>query len=310
MGGKFCTNCGAEISSRAAFCLDCGTRFSDAPSASVSPSRPDEAGNRCENCGRPTLAGRRRCLDCGASGQNVAPAGRAVSDSYPAMPGPATMPTSTVPSALPVPPPVVPTSPAPAGYPPYPVVPQLGQPPIPEVPLAGAARRSKTPLLVFAALLLTGGAAAAWFLVFAPGPERTIVGTVTVNDVSGAMAGVFGDYPGQQFSDMTLSQLTTGLDYMNRLQDGEEFPCPGGAGGGFDDLQSGTSVVVADGSGEVLGTTTLTGGTVSTDGCTFDYTIVVADSDFYSITVSHRGDLTYSREELIANDWEVNSSIG
>ena len=85
---------------------------------------------------------------------------------------------------------------------------------------------------------------------------------------------------------------------LDQLAAGETFPCRAGSGGGYDDIAAGAPVTVKDGTGTVLATTALTGGTLSKPGCTFAFRTHVPDADFYRVQVSHRDALTFSREEL------------
>lgn len=77
--------------------------------------------------------------------------------------------------------------------------------------------------------------------------------------------------------------------------------------GGYDDLHSGTQVLVKDGAGKVLAKGNLESGkTGANKYCRFEFTIHdVPASDFYSVAVSHRGELTYSRDELETLGWQV-----
>ena len=138
---------------------------------------------------------------------------------------------------------------------------------------------------------------------------HTITGSVTVTDLAGAIPALTGGYAGQSFDELSLAQLSRGQRFLSRLKTGETFDCPDGVGGGYDDLRVGAQVVVSDGSGKVLATSNLTGGVLSSDGCTFTYSAEVADADFYSVDVTHRGALTYSRAELENANWEVDSEI-
>jgi len=111
--------------------------------------------------------------------------------------------------------------------------------------------------------------------------------------------------------------------------------------GGYDDIDSGTQVMVKNGDGKILATTTLhpgagqTAGDVLADGavtttttydgygssflntvvrCTFPFEVEVPSGEkFYSVTVGsngHRGTLTYSKADMEKNDWKVDVSLG
>ena len=64
-------------------------------------------------------------------------------------------------------------------------------------------------------------------------------------------------------------------------------------------------MVVRDGSGAVLATTALTGGTLSKAGCSFAFRTHVPDADAYRVQVGRRDPLTLSREELDKQGWSV-----
>ena len=92
-------------------------------------------------------------------------------------------------------------------------------------------------------------------------------------------------------------------------------------GGEFDDIREGTGVVVRDGEGAVIGSSSLDAGVRVEDTrdfgnysfwrCQFSVEVLVpGDSHFYAIEVSHRGERTYSNAELVALGWTVNFSLG
>jgi len=90
---------------------------------------------------------------------------------------------------------------------------------------------------------------------------------------------------------------------------GPDTACRGD--GGYDDIRAGTQVRVKDGSGTVLATGDLVGGTRSGARCTFTLEILdVPKVDFYSVEVGRRGELSYSFEEMEENDWTVAFSLG
>lgn len=88
--------------------------------------------------------------------------------------------------------------------------------------------------------------------------------------------------------------------------------------GGYDDIEEGAQVTVKDGDGDLLATADLGPGEVtdednSTDSftqCDLPFTVDVPASDFYVIEVSHRGEISYSREELEKKNWKVELSLG
>jgi hypothetical protein len=80
---------------------------------------------------------------------------------------------------------------------------------------------------------------------------------------------------------------------------------------GYDDIRLGTDVVVSDPSNRVIGTSRLGDGHWTGDNCIFRF--VVSDLprvDFYKVEVSHRGQLTYSYQELANNNWTVEAELG
>jgi hypothetical protein len=111
--------------------------------------------------------------------------------------------------------------------------------------------------------------------------------------------------------------------------------------GGYDDIDSGTQVMVKNGDGKILATTTLQSGSGETAGdvlgdggvttttaydsygssflstvvrCTFPFEVEVPSGEkFYSVTVGsneHRGTLTYSKDDMDKKDWKVDVSLG
>jgi hypothetical protein len=83
--------------------------------------------------------------------------------------------------------------------------------------------------------------------------------------------------------------------------------------GGYKDLNEGANVVVSDGNGKVLASGTLGGGTASsTYRCNFPITLgsKLPKADFYKVQVSHRGELTYSYDEMQSMNWDLSLTIG
>jgi len=96
---------------------------------------------------------------------------------------------------------------------------------------------------------------------------------------------------------------------------GVDKPCE--AEGGYNDIRQGADVVVKDRAGSIVAAGSLEAGagvkSPPTDyaRCGFSFEIPnVPDADFYSIEVSHRGALTYTRDELKAIGWSVEFKIG
>ncbi len=88
--------------------------------------------------------------------------------------------------------------------------------------------------------------------------------------------------------------------------------------GGYDDMAAGTQVTVRNENDALIAKGALSEGAISPRGptgtlpdCDFAFTVRdVPNAAFYTIEVSHRGELTYSREEMEALDWEVAFTLG
>lgn len=85
--------------------------------------------------------------------------------------------------------------------------------------------------------------------------------------------------------------------------------------GGYSDLHSGTQVLVKDGASKVIAQGRLEEGHQG-DGknanviCVFSFTVPeVPDADFYLVSVSHRGDVSHTRAEMDAANWNVELSL-
>lgn len=81
--------------------------------------------------------------------------------------------------------------------------------------------------------------------------------------------------------------------------------------GGYSDISEGLSVTVRDESGMILATSRLDAGRRTGNRCTFAFMVSgVPQAEFYSVEVGRRGALTYSHDEMTANDWQVTASLG
>lgn len=105
------------------------------------------------------------------------------------------------------------------------------------------------------------------------------------------------------------------IDAMNASLSGQGVNpsysnCSSGPGGGYSDIKAGTGVTITDGLGRVVATSTLTSGVQGANGCSFNFTSTVPDSDFYKIEVSRRGAQSYSRQELSQRGWRVGLTLG
>jgi hypothetical protein len=94
------------------------------------------------------------------------------------------------------------------------------------------------------------------------------------------------------------------------------IPCSGS--GGYSDITSGAPVTVRDANSTIIAAGRLRGSmeflTASPEsgpGCVFDFRVDnVPDTAFYVVEVTHRGGLTYSREDLIQKGWAVAVFLG
>jgi hypothetical protein len=75
-------------------------------------------------------------------------------------------------------------------------------------------------------------------------------------------------------------------------------PCLGT--GGYSDIGPGTSVTVRDETGKTVATGSLDDGRPMGTSCVFPFSMdeVPSGSNFYEVEISHRGGVTFSREEL------------
>lgn len=82
---------------------------------------------------------------------------------------------------------------------------------------------------------------------------------------------------------------------------------------GYADISPGAAVVVEDGSGTTLATGRLSEPTQHPQikaQCTWSFSLLVPDADFYRLTIGGRDPLTYSSAELKTLDWTVNLKLG
>lgn len=81
--------------------------------------------------------------------------------------------------------------------------------------------------------------------------------------------------------------------------------------GGYEDIDQGTAVTVYDAKGVVIGTGRLDAGRGGhfLEDCTFPFEVSdLPSAKFYQVEVSHRGKVTYSRQDVIFR--KVNMSLG
>ena len=89
---------------------------------------------------------------------------------------------------------------------------------------------------------------------------------------------------------------------------------------GFEDIATGTEVVVRDQEGRAIGRGALRSGravgdrdprdVVGTRQCEFGFEIAqLPDADFYSVSIGRRGEVTYSREDLERMGWVLSLTL-
>lgn len=86
--------------------------------------------------------------------------------------------------------------------------------------------------------------------------------------------------------------------------------------GGFVDIVVGAQVTIKDQTGAVIGLTNLDRGTADVSSasvatCTFPFLVAdVPTATFYSIEISHRGEVRYAAADLAAKQWSVALTLG
>ncbi len=118
--------------------------------------------------------------------------------------------------------------------------------------------------------------ASGWqFQLHAGPPTTAITGTLDLNDIDTALNGCVGT-------------------------------------GGYDDISEGANVVVKDQSGRILASSSLNAGTANGANCAYTFTLggVRADQDQYTLTITHRGDITESATQLRDAGWAFSVSLG
>ena len=83
--------------------------------------------------------------------------------------------------------------------------------------------------------------------------------------------------------------------------------------GGFSDLSDGASVTVKDESGKVIGVSPLLVGTVDSANdsiCRMPFSVKVPKTNFYTISIGRRGEITQSYQQLVGKSWKIEFSIG
>ncbi len=144
-------------------------------------------------------------------------------------------------------------------------------------------------------------------------PTHTISGTITVEDFSPLATDVIAEANGYPVLSLapedTVGVASARVDFLGAIMSGTRFDCSSGLGGGYQDLAEGANITVTDGTGAVIAVGTLGSGVMDGAGCHLGYRIQVPETEFYRITVSHRGTLSYSRDQLHSSGWSVSSEV-
>ena len=77
-------------------------------------------------------------------------------------------------------------------------------------------------------------------------------------------------------------------------------------GTGFSDITSGADVVVRNDEGRVVGTGVLGSGRPAGGTCVYDFDVAdVERSDYYSVEISHRGEITVTADQVATGDVHI-----
>lgn len=152
----------------------------------------------------------------------------------------------------------------------------------PDAPLSQDYKRQRIGVLLFLVALFGGG-----FLVYTitqePPASRTVIGNLTILPDAEPIS------PGYA----TYKQGSVG--------------CQGA--GGYDDLNSSTSVVIKNHKGEEVDRTSLGKGFFMKDGCAFFFMFEVTEGPrYFVLSVGNRGEMQYTYNEL-ATPWRVSLYI-
>jgi len=81
--------------------------------------------------------------------------------------------------------------------------------------------------------------------------------------------------------------------------------------GGYSDIRSGTGVTLKDGGGKVLATSFLDSVSGTSNSCVFKVSLAsVPEVPFYTVEISHRGQLSYSLADMKTQDWSLDLTLG
>lgn len=156
---------------------------------------------------------------------------------------------------------------------------------------------------------------------------HTLTGVFVLTDSDGlACERVNGENPCSESG--MVSPTREEVQSLVRAASGVE--CQGA--GGYDDIRPGSQVVVRGDAGQIVATGSLQAGKlvkraimywpgdVPEDEATFFYpdwdcelrlrVANIPEADFYTVEVSHRGEATYSRAELEAENWRLELTLG
>jgi hypothetical protein len=91
-----------------------------------------------------------------------------------------------------------------------------------------------------------------------------------------------------------------------------ENDCTPPTGSGYGDIRRGTDVVLKDGAGVVVANGSLGTAYVASGNCVFPFTLAsVPRRDFYTLALSaRRGELHYSFDQLVGDDWRLSITLG
>ena len=82
--------------------------------------------------------------------------------------------------------------------------------------------------------------------------------------------------------------------------------------GGYSDISAGTTVILTNQDGKILGSSALGTGTSAGAVCTYSFTIpkVPENQQQYAVEVSHRGKVVNSQADMKANGWTFSLTLG
>jgi hypothetical protein len=91
-----------------------------------------------------------------------------------------------------------------------------------------------------------------------------------------------------------------------------EGVCIAAVDSGYTDIDDGAQVTVTNSKGKIIGASSLHAKGPTSDGeCVWKFAVDgIPDSDFYKVEVAHRGGLTFSKDEMTANHWKAQLTLG